>query len=409
MKIAYVTISDPADRYAWSGINHTIASLLRQAGAEVLPVGPLRPFQRWPAKARTLAARLRPGGKSRYLWTVNPGLLRAYGRQVERELTRLRPDVVFSPGTQPIAYLSARWPTVFWTDAPFGAMRGYYKWYKGVSSASLRDGMACDDRALHACRAACYSSDWAAGAAVSAHGVAPGKVHVLPFGANLDRETLSDELPDLAVHRLGTPWRFLFVGVEWERKGGDLALAVVRELNERGYPSELIVAGCQPPASLRPLPAYVRLEGFISQHTSEGRRRLADLFESALFYLMPSRAEAYGIVFCEANAHGVPCLSTRTGGIPTIVQDGRNGQLFDPDAPAAEYVDFVLRHTDANAYLALVQRSLEAYRDRLSWKVNLPRLTRILAEAAGAAGSSYETRIPIASSSRAVSAGHLST
>ena len=297
----------------------------------------------------------------------------------------MQPDLVFSPGTQPIAHLGARWPIVFWTDAPFGAMRGYYPWYQGVASESIRDGMACDDLALRKCRAACYSSDWAARAAVEHHGADPSKVHVLPFGANLAHDASPENLIERAAERLHAPWRFLFVGVEWERKGGDLALEVVRQLNATGHPAELIVAGCAPPARCEPLPPYVRLEGFVSQHTVEGRRRLGELFESALFYLMPSRAEAYGIVFCEASSHGVPSLSTRTGGIPTIVHDGENGQLFDPAATAGEYVDFILRHSTPGTYLALSRSSLDAYRARLDWSINQPRLAAVLAAAASAA------------------------
>ena len=271
---------------------------------------------------------------------------------------------------------------MFWTDAPFGAMRGYYPWYQGVAPGSIRDGMACDDLALRACRAACYSSDWAARGAIEYHRADPAKVHVLPFGANLEHDASPENLIARAAGRLRAPWRFLFVGVEWERKGGDLALEVVRKLNASGHPSELVVAGCQPPARCEPLPDYVRMEGFISQHTPEGRRRLGELFESALFYLMPSRAEAYGIVFCEAGSHGVPILSTRTGGIPTIVRDGENGQLFDLAASADEYVDFILRHTSPETYLSLAQSSLEAYRARLDWAVNQPRLLTLLAAAA---------------------------
>ena len=382
MKVAYVTVADPADRYAWSGINHTLSRLVAEGGAEVLPIGPLGSARAWWGKARTLLSRFRPGKESRYLWTLDPALLRAYARQVERQLERLRPDVVFSPGTQPVAHLAERWPTVFWTDAPFGVMRNYYPWYQGVSEGSIRDGMACDDLALRHCRAACYSSDWAARGAVECHGADAATVHVLPFGANLKQDLCPADVPALAARRLHAPWRFLFVGVEWERKGGDLALAVVRALDDAGHPAELVVAGCEPPARCRPLPDYVRLEGFVSQHTPEGRRRLSELFQSALFYLMPSRAEAYGIVFCEAGAHGVPSLSTRTGGIPTIIRDGENGQLFEPDATTEEYVDFILRHTEPSAYLALAQRSLEAYHTRLDWDINAPRLMSLLAAAA---------------------------
>jgi glycosyltransferase involved in cell wall biosynthesis len=386
MRIAYVTIADPADRYAWSGMNHTVARWLAKEGADILPIGPLKSVRSLFSKARAAMSRL-PGSPSRYLWSLDPGLLQAYARQVEKRLRDLRADMVFSPGTQAIAYLRTDLPVAFWTDAPFVAMRGYYPWYQGVCATSLRDGAACDDHALRLCRLACYSSHWAACSAVEGYSADPKKVHVLPFGANLEQEIDPDTLPAMVVRRLEKPWRFLFVGVEWTRKGGDLALAVVRALNERGCPSELIVAGCKPPKRVGPLPAYVRLEGFISQHTPEGRRRLEDLFSSSLFYLMPSTAEAYGIVFCEASAHGVPSLSTTTGGIPTIVENGYNGQLFALDATADAYVDFILAHTDPAIYLSLALSSLQAYRERLSWSINLPRLKALLEAAAAPAAS----------------------
>ena len=382
MRIAYITTADPNDPYAWSGINHKIYRALAATGAEVLPVGPLKSLRSLFGKARTGISKFLPGAHSRYLWSFDPGLLRAYAKTVEKRLGDLGADVVVSPGTQAIAYLEIDLPIAFWTDAPFAAMRGYYPWYQGVCDRSLREGMSCDDHALRSCQVACYSSHWSVQAAVAGHKADPEKVHVLPFGANLEQETEPAALRPQASRRLEPPWRFLFVGVEWARKGGDLAVAIVRLLNERGYPAELVVVGCQPPASVYPLPDFVRVEGFVSQHTPEGRRKLADLFASSLFYLMPSIAEAYGIVFCEASAHGVPCLSTVTGGIPTIVENGVNGQLFAPDTPADVYVEFILAHSSHDTYLPLSQSSLLRYHEHLSWDVNLPRFSALLEAAA---------------------------
>ena len=56
------------------------------------------------------------------------------------------------------------------------------------------------------------------------------------------------------------------------------------------------VKGCE-----RSLPAFVKLEGFIDKRSDKGRQRMAELYRSTLLFFMPSIAEAFGVVFCEAN------------------------------------------------------------------------------------------------------------
>ena len=47
-------------------------------------------------------------------------------------------------------------------------------------------------------------------------------------------------------------------------------------------------------------------------------------------YLQPSYKEALGIAILEAMSYKVPIIATNTGGIPEIVQDGKNGYLIEP-------------------------------------------------------------------------------
>ena len=86
---------------------------------------------------------------------------------------------------------------------------------------------------------------------------------------------------------------------------------------------------------------------FIGKATAEDRQRLNELYARSHFFIMPTRAEAFGIVFAEASTFGVPCLGTAVGGLPSVIKDGVNGQLFPLDANGEDYADWIL-HTMAD-------------------------------------------------------------
>jgi alpha-maltose-1-phosphate synthase len=61
--------------------------------------------------------------------------------------------------------------------------------------------------------------------------------------------------------------------------------------------------------------------------------RLIGLYQAADVLLLPSKSETFGLVILEAWATGTMVLSTRTSGACTLIEDGRNGWLFDLDQP----------------------------------------------------------------------------
>ena len=61
------------------------------------------------------------------------------------------------------------------------------------------------------------------------------------------------------------------------------------------------------------LGAAVEFLGFVED------RRMAEQFNSARLFALPSRKEGFGLVFLEAMAHGRPCLGARAGGIPEVI------------------------------------------------------------------------------------------
>jgi glycosyltransferase involved in cell wall biosynthesis len=105
------------------------------------------------------------------------------------------------------------------------------------------------------------------------------------------------------------------------------ALPVVRERISR--PIRLLVAGQGPllnhyrkMAEALGCSDMVQFLGF--------RRDITDLMAAADVFVLPSVAEAFGLVLAEAIYLGTPVVATRVGGIPEIVDDGVDGILVPP-------------------------------------------------------------------------------
>jgi glycosyltransferase involved in cell wall biosynthesis len=203
----------------------------------------------------------------------------------------------------------------------------------------------------------------------------------VPFGANVGCTRELRDIEALVAKRCRDVCRLLFLGVDWARKGGDVALQVADLLNRRGIRTELHVAGCEPP--MVP-PPFVTCHGFISKSTEQGRNRLDQLMADSHFLILPSRAECFGVVFAEASSFGLPSLATRVGGIPAAVRDGRNGQTFALDASPDEYSNYIeTLLVTPERYRALALSSFEEYRTRLNWTSAANRVMALIEEHCG--------------------------
>ena len=128
--------------------------------------------------------------------------------------------------------------------------------------------------------------------------------------------------------RQSGPIRCLAVARLIERKGlGDLIRAMA--LLDRGRFQLEIVGGGSDEMVLRDLAAKhglaeeIRFLGPLSRADVARRYRAADMFT------LPSSAEAFGNVFAEALASGLPIVGSAIGGIPDLVEHGRNGLLVE--------------------------------------------------------------------------------
>jgi len=385
LRLAFITTRehDATNIRSWSGTPYHMAQALLREGVALEYVGPLQTRFRTALRVRARLQRHFGGG---YLYDRDPIVLRHYARQIASRLAHLDVDAILCPGTMPVAYLDTGIPVVTWTDATFAAMVDYYPSFSGLSAGSIRAGHAAERAALDRVDAAVFSSSWAAESAIRDYAADPAKVHVVPFGANLPTEPAGNEVEALIEGRPRNECRLLFVGVDWYRKGGDLALEVASRLTRSGIPTKLAVVGCRVPEGSDA--GMVESIGFIDKAAPDGEARLVDLLRRSHFFCLPSRADCTPVAFSEASAYGLPSVSVRTGGIGSIIESGKNGYLFGLD----DFVEDATRIIRAcladyeGVYAPLARSSYEEYRGRLNWTTSAKTFVGHLSHLVSAGG-----------------------
>lgn len=376
MHLAYVSPLDARDVRSWSGIPYFIHQALGEHVERVSLISPLA----MPRSARQVSRKLTHLVQGKHYHRQHTEeAARQMSREVDRQLAPLRPDAVLAPTTLPFAFTETDLPIASWTDATFESNLEFYGGYADLPVDFVAEANGVEARALARIDVACYAADYAARSARGYYGLPAERVHTVPFGANLETPPSSDSVERAIEARPTDRCRLLFLGADWYRKGGDVAVRVVDRLNDAGLPTDLYVAGPRtlPEAEGHP---HVHALGFISKATPEGRAQFDRLLLDSHFLLLPTRVEAYGCVFCEASAFGVPSLTAHVGGTPTAVADGVNGLVF-PTRPAPDAIaDRILGLlADGDAYRALCRSSRARYETELNWDVAVGRVVAALA------------------------------
>lgn len=377
-KIAYVSVYDSNDVHNWSGLGYYIAKSLEKNVGDLDYVGNLktRRFIEYEIKKAVNKLLFNKKFESK----ITPRVAKNYADQIARRIKDKKFDLIFCPGTVPISMLKTDTPIIIWTDSCQPGLLDFYDSKDKFTEESFVHGVEIEKLALDNSALAIFSSDWAASIATNYHKINPAKVKVVPFGANVDSSKSEDEISKLISTRQKDFCKLLFVGVDWKRKGGDIAFKTAEGLIKKGLRTELTIVGCEPIIE-KPLPDFVKSLGFISKSTDEGKQKINKLFQESHFLIVPSQAEAYGLVFCEANSFGVPAIATNVGGISTIIKNNINGRSFSPNAQIDEYVDFIFGlMKNSNEYKRLALSSFNEFRTRLNWDTAGQAVKRMIDE-----------------------------
>lgn len=364
LNVAILTANtlDDRKRSSWGGTVDRITQTLQRHCGDVHHIGAIPSRKKLLGKVINKASRTLL--KKNYLFNHTFSLARSYAKAAAPRLAGHDFDVIIAPsGGTEIAFLETDIPVVLIEDANFALLHNYYAEYSNLVKRSAYETNALEQLAVDKASLVLHPSEWARQSTIKSYHASPEKVRAVPFGANFDTPPPIEIVEN---RKRSDSCRLFFIGVDWVRKGGEIAFETLLKLEELGVQAELIICGCVPPAQFSH--ERMRVIPYLDKRIESQRKEFEGLFATSDFLFLPTRSECYGMVFCEASAYGLPVISTSTGGVSGAVTEGENGFLLPLEARGAEYAELIARvYRDEEGYAALVKSSRAAFDAHLNW------------------------------------------
>lgn len=377
MKIAYLNIYSANNKFAWSGTINSIYNCLVKTGNEVVFNESLEHLRKYEITLKKISSKI---SGSFYESIRDNSILDAYASEFEKFILKEKPDLIFGAGSAHLSRIKTDIPIVFWADATFNNFRKTHNYLNSLSSILLKNSEENETNIFQKSKKLIFASAWACKSAINDYDITENKIVNIKFGANIEfvpnielikANIENKELEDLDV---------LFIGKDWERKGLGKVLDTVLELNNLGKKTFLHIVGANPKIDEKYID-ICKVYGFVSKHSTEGMTLLNDLFLKSHFFFMPSKAEAFGLVFAEASAYGLPSISNDVCGISSVVNNGVNGYLLQKESTPFDYATLIIDLTkDETKYKELCMSSRNEFEKELNWNIASEKLKKLLNE-----------------------------
>ncbi len=377
MKILYATYRyDPTNPDLGSSVDYGCYKALLDAGHDIEILGPITDKLNVSERFESLFWRIykRLTGKSglKYLLT---SCLKA-SRTAQRRLKKGDIDGIFSLFHAFFVFRSLQVPSFWFFDTTFHGQEEDWPIY---GKLALKVTYWQERKALDQVAALATNSEWSKNQLWDFYGLNNKNVTIIPMPSALPTELVSTSSKDSLNKEILVPLKLLLVGRVYQRKGIDIAIEIVDQLNNSGFPSELVICGINE----RQVDShYVKFVGPFKKSDPQQLEAYINLYKTAHVLIHPARFEAAGIVPAEAAAFGTPTITNDVGGLATSVKDGVSGIVLPKGSPPEAYVQAITDLVnDPERYQRLCQTTRERYEKELNWDVAGKQLVKIMEDA----------------------------
>jgi glycosyltransferase involved in cell wall biosynthesis len=357
--VAVVSVGDPESPQTWSGTTAGILAGMRELGVATAAVDLelSRPLE---LAMLGLAGAVR---RNRYDAQSAPLVASIRSRIARSRAGEGQVDGIVQVGTTFSLPATMRYVTL--EDMTLKQARVVHPVFGQMSAPAIRTWERRRAAVYSGARICAAASHWAADSLLADYRVPAERVAVVGLGPNHVRD------PGQAEREWSSP-RFLFVGIDWERKGGPLLLRAFARLRELVPEATLDLVGGHPPVAQ----PGVTPHGMRSPSREEDRRLMAELFARATCLVMPSSVEPFGIVHIEAAAAGIPSIGSSVGGPRDVIAPPHGGLVVDPGDEAG-LVEALRRVSDPNT-ASRMGAAAQARARLYTWTQVAERLLRAL-------------------------------
>lgn len=355
MKIAYLSNYNPHNVNYWSGTPyHIFLSLSKHHEVVCIGEGIIQG-----AKWHHILS-----GKTNYF----PELYqKEIGAFLSKEINKGNFDVVITNTYHFCTQLNINIPLIYFADLTYELYKNFIQLkrdYYDIIATKTEE--ACLKRA----DAIVYCSEWARSNALLNYNIPKEKTFVIEFGANIPT-------PKKIKKRTSDKCNLLFVGRSWENKGGKKVIDTYHHLLAMGVPCHLTIVGCKIPKEIK-IDKNISIYPWLDKKNPTDLEKYTSLLQTASFFILPTKFDAFGIVLCEACAYGVPCIASNTGGVHQIIKNGHNGFLLPENASSEDYAATIYNtYNNLNLYKKLCKNARHEFKQRLNWDIWVKKIEKI--------------------------------
>jgi glycosyltransferase involved in cell wall biosynthesis len=264
------------------------------------------------------------------MWRKMPGLFGNWSLRASlvayhaMKNIRPRPNAAFFH-TQVTSLLSAglmaKVPSIVSLDATplqYDSLGAFYRHKSGSAQVELLK-KRLNQRALSSAQRLITWSEWAKRSLIDDYGMPAEKIEVIPPGIDLDRWHFE------RTAKADDPIRLLFVGGDFQRKGGDTLLESFRSVRNNLPDAELHVVTKS--ASAGEGQSGVIVHRGLTPNSAE----LMRLYAEADLFVFPTRGDCLPLAVMEALAAGLPVITTDVGALSEASPDGETGLVIPVD------------------------------------------------------------------------------